>query len=131
MVFPWPWEGTENEKGFEDVSRKKEREINWRWKVLYSLHNELILLHKYMSTEPWPEFTRVEPDPRDTITWDTICFVDNSRYLTGLSNNYSLTQFTCILFLLLEYIHFSINLFVFPMSFFCQHHNKKRHQKKK
>ena len=32
-------------------------------------------------------------------------------------------RFTSILFLLLEYIWFFINLFVFPVSFFCQHHN--------
>ena len=34
-------------------------------------------------------------------------------------------KFTCILFLLLEYICFSIYLFVFPVSFFCQHHDNK------
>ena len=91
--------------------------------MLYSQHNGLILLHKYTSTEHWPEFPRVNPDSRDTITCNTTCIVDNSRYLTGLSANYCRTQFTCIWFLLLEYICFSIYLFEFPMSFFCQHHN--------
>ena len=50
----------------------------------------------------------------------------DSRYPTGLCfllTNHCLTRFPCILFLLLEYICFSINLFVFPGSFFCQHHN--------
>ena len=32
-------------------------------------------------------------------------------------------MYLCILFLLLEYICFSIKPFVFPVSFFCQHHN--------
>ena len=54
------------------------------------------------------EFTRVDPNPRDTVTWDTTCVVDNSRYPTGLSAKYCLTWFTCILFLLLEYIYFPI-----------------------
>ena len=63
------------------------------------------------------EFTRVNPDPHDTITCNTTCVVNNSRYPTELSANYCLTQFTCILFLLLEYICFSIYLFVFPRVF--------------
>ena len=90
--------------------------------MLYSLHDRIILLHKYMSTEHWLEFTRVI-QTHVTIRCDTICVVDNSRYPTGLSAHYCLIQFTCILFLLLEYICFSIYLFVFPVSFFCLHHN--------
>ena len=90
--------------------------------MLYSLHNSLTLLYKYMSTERWPEFTRVDPNPCDTIKWDTNCIVDNSHYLTGLSANYCLTQFTCICFGYLN-ICFSIYFFVFPVSFFCQHYN--------
>ena len=46
---------------------------------------------------------------------DTICIVDRESRphwtLSFLSTNYCLTRFTCILFLLLEYICFSINLF--------------------
>ena len=91
--------------------------------VLYSVHNRLTLLHKYTSTKRWPEFTRVDSTSRDKMTCNTTCVEDNSRYPTGLSANYSLTQFTCILFLFLEYICFSVYLFVFPMSFFYQHHN--------
>ena len=36
---------------------------------------------------------------------------------------YCLIQFVCILFLLVEYICFSIYFFVFLVFFFCQHHN--------
>ena len=43
---------------------------------------------------------------RDPITCDTI-------YVT----NYCLTRFTCILFLLLQYIYISINLFYVPRVF--------------
>ena len=53
---------------------------------------------------------------------DTTCLVDGKSLpdwtLSFVLTNYCLTRFTCILFLLLEYICFSINLFVFPMSFF-------------
>ena len=56
--------------------------------VLYSLHNGLTLLHKYTSMERWQGFTRVDPNPRDTITFNTTCVVDNSRYPTGLSASY-------------------------------------------
>ena len=62
--------------------------------------------------QSWPEFTRVDPDPRDTITCNTTCVMDNSRYPTGLSANYCLTQFTCILFLSLEYFFFYLPFFV-------------------
>ena len=91
------------------------------WKLLYSLHIGLTLLHKYMSTECWPEFTRVDPDPCDTITCNTTCVVDNSRYPTGLSANYCLTPFTCILFQLLEYVFLSTflcvpHVFLLPAS---------------
>ena len=65
----------------------------------------------------------VDPDPRDTITCNTTCVVGNSRYSSGLSANYCLTQFTCLLLLLLEYMFF-IYLFMFPVSFFDQHHKK-------
>ena len=62
----------------------------------------------------------------DTITCDTICIGDGQLLphwtLNFLSTNYCLTRFTCIFFLLLEYICFSINFFVFPGSFFYQHH---------
>ena len=65
-----------------------------------------------------------------TITCDTTCVVDGWSLphwtLSFLLTNYCLTRFTCILFLLLEYICFSIKLFVLPMSFFCQHHNRIR-----
>ena len=64
---------------------------------------------------------------RDTITCVAICVVDGlslSQWtLSFLSTNYCLTRFTCILFLLFEYICFSINPFVFPVSFFGRHHN--------
>ena len=87
--------------------------------VLYSLHNELTLFHKYTSTERQREITRVDPNPRDTITWDTTSVVGNSRYPNGLSANYSLIQFTCILFLLLEYICFSIYFLCSPCFSFA------------
>ena len=64
------------------IKKKSERFL------LYSLHNGLTLLHKYTSTERWPEFTRVDPKARDTITWDTTSVVDNSRYPTGLPPSY-------------------------------------------
>ena len=85
-------------------------------KLLYSLHNGLALLHKYTSTRA---SDRERTNQRDIITCDTICVVDSK-----LSINYCLTRFTCILFLLLKYICFSIKPFVFPVSFFSQHHNK-------
>ena len=79
--------------------------------LLYSLHNGLTLLHKYMSRRV-PEFT---------ITCDTICLVNGESLphwtLSFLSTNYCLTLFACTLFLLLEYICFSINLLVFPHVF--------------
>ena len=42
------------------------------------------------------------------------CIVTNPRE-SQLSTNYCLTRFSCILFLLLEYICFSIKPFVFPV----------------
>ena len=94
---------------------------------MYFLHNGLALLHKYTSTRASDgEFT----NQHDTITCDTICIVDGYSLphwtLSFLSTNYCLTRFTCILFLLLEYICFSIKPFVFPVSFFGQHHNINR-----
>ena len=69
------------------------------------------------------------PYPRDTITCDTTCVEDRQSLphwtLSFLLTNYCLTKFTCILFLLLEYICFSINIFVFSVSFFRQNHNSK------
>ena len=78
----------------------------------------LALLHKYMSTRASEVFT----NQRDTITCDTICVVDGLSLphwtFSFLSTNYCLTRFTCILFLLLEYICFSINPFCVPRVFF-------------
>ena len=80
--------------------------IQFSNKKLYSPHIGLALLRKYTSMEHWREFTRVNPDPLDTIMCNATCIVDNSRYPTELSANYCLTRFTCILFLLLEYMFF-------------------------
>ena len=53
--------------------------------------------------------------------YDTTCVVDGKSLpnwtLSFLSTNYCLTRFTCILFLLLVYICFSINLFCVPHVF--------------
>ena len=92
--------------------------------LLYSLHNGLALLHKYTSTTASEEECT---NQRDTIMCDTICVVDGQSLphwtLSFQSTNYYLTRLTCILFLLLEYICFSIKLFVFSVFFFGQHHD--------
>ena len=60
----------------------------------------------------------ISNDNTHYTTGTSTCVVNNSHYPTGLSSNCCLTEFTRILFLLLEYIRFSIYLFEFPVSFF-------------
>ena len=122
QVYVW---GTNGKCRTQNPSKRIKFSRILRYKLLFSLNNGLTLLHKYTSTELWPEFTRVDPNPRGTTTWDSTSVVDNSHYPTGLSANYCLIKFTCILFLLLN-ICFSIYLFVFTVFFFCQHHNTNR-----
>ena len=87
--------------------------------MLYSVHNELVLLHKYRFTKHQRELNKTHVTQSRVIPLEL--WMD-SRVphwtLSFLLTNYCLTRFPCIFFLLLEYICFSINLLEFPVSFF-------------
>ena len=73
----------------------------WPIDCIYSLHNELDLLHKYTST-------RASDRVQQSVWHNHVWYYLHSYYPLGfLPTNYCLTRVTCIVFLLLEYMFFN------------------------